>query len=92
MRKRSFVGTALLAFGMGWSAAAWAGGDRITLRDGKVYLGDILFHGGTYYVIATGGGSERVQIADIAKIEFGPVVTASASEKPAPPASETVPT
>jgi hypothetical protein len=72
---KRFIGMALFTLGMAGSAAVWAGGDRITLRDGKVYSGDILFHGDTYYVISTPSGSEHIEIADMAKIEFGPTVS-----------------
>ena len=54
------------------ASAAWAGGDTITLRDGKSYHGDILFTNDSDYVVSIDGKPVHIPIADIQKIEFGP--------------------
>jgi hypothetical protein len=71
---------AFLAF-MSLAAPSWAGGDRVTLKSGQVYSGDLLFHDAGTYVLATPGGTVRLALSDIQKIEFGPTTPSTPSTR-----------
>ena len=65
--KTAFLSLAVLCL----ASAAWAGGETITLKDGKQIHGDILYSNDHDYVVSVEGKVEKVPIMDIQKIEFG---------------------
>ena len=65
--------TGLILAGLLICASAFAGGDRIQLKDqGRYVYGDILFFHEGVITISTPQGVERIPITDIEKIDFGP--------------------
>ncbi len=74
-----------------WSAAGFAGGDEIEMRDGTRVKGDIIAQNSTQLYVATPDGLKKINTLDIRKISFGarppgtPLVTSSMNQDvPAP--------
>ncbi len=69
--KRSAYGIFFTIWMLGTAASVFAE-DTITLNNGKIYKGDILFSNDTDYVISVNGEARWLPIVDIDKIDFGP--------------------
>ena len=66
------------------AAPLWAGGDTIEMKDGRLIKGHIVAKNAMQIYIDTGTEEvERIDVSEIAKIHFGPVVT-----KPGPETEE----